>query len=72
MIQECGICGKKIETGGMGGAPMCEHYKWNHPRAFFGSAEEIPAKYRRGGGPSVHPNPGEQSMLTDYPREGSA
>lgn len=71
MKQTCGECGKEIETGGMGAAPMCEHYKWKHPRAFFG--EDIPPKYRHGAGSrraAAHPDPGEQARLTDY-REGT-
>lgn len=65
MIQECGVCGKQIETGGMGASPMCEHYKWNHPLEFFGSVEEIPPKYTKGVTRSraVHPDPGEQADL---------
>lgn len=39
MIQECGVCGAQIETGGYGAAPMCEHYKANHPAAFYGPPE---------------------------------
>lgn len=64
MIQTCGECGREIDTGGMGAAPMCEHYKWNHPVAFFGDRDAIPPKYRPGGG--VHPNPGDQATLADF------
>lgn len=36
MIQECGVCGAEIETGGFGAAPMFEHYKAKHPSEFYG------------------------------------
>jgi hypothetical protein len=69
MKQECGVCGQEIETGGMGGAPMCEHYKWNHPIEFFGSREDTPHKYlrgKRGRRVATHPDPGEQSTIDAY------
>jgi len=68
MKQTCGVCGKEIETGGMGGAPMCEHYKWKHPIQFFGGRENIPAKYLQtvSKRSAVHPNPGERSELSDF------
>jgi len=67
--QECGVCGKEIETGGMGAAPMCEHYKHKHPTEFYGSYEDIPPEYKKYAGAwsnHTHPNPGEQAALDEY------
>jgi hypothetical protein len=68
MKQTCGVCGKEIETGGMGAAPMCEHYKSNHPEEFFGTGE-VPPKYRKygkGWPGQTHPDPGDQAAITDF------
>lgn len=35
MKQTCGVCGKEIETGGFGGWPMKQHYRYKHPSHFF-------------------------------------
>lgn len=40
MKQKCGVCGKKVETGGYGGLPMKQHYKHKHPSYYYGAGAD--------------------------------